>query len=402
MRHRSAGTATRAAQAVLGAALALALGITTASAAPAARKAADPSASPEAGSPVTSVPAAPAESPALVAARKAAEALSARVAALQTATELAVERYNEVAANLLVAQAKHAAAVRALRAARATQARADRIADNRLRELYMSGRPPGLLDLTIGARPGMDPFHQFDDARFFVGQDRQRFEAAAAAAVASAAAEHAMATTLATQQRLAREAASARTVVAGKLAAEQKLLASASAQVQAILAAEQRTERAAAAELAAMIRVAQDKVGPGVALIDATSQTATVTRFVLRVLAAAEAELGKPYQWGATGPATYDCSGLVQQAFAAAGVALPRTSRQQWYAGTHPDEAEMRPGDLLFWANGTDPSSIHHVAIYLGSSYMIAAPRTGTVVQVQPVYYEGFYGITRVAAPAGG
>jgi cell wall-associated NlpC family hydrolase len=119
------------------------------------------------------------------------------------------------------------------------------------------------------------------------------------------------------------------------------------------------------------------------------------------VLAAAETELGKPYRWGATGPGSFDCSGLVQHVFAAAGVALPRTSRQQWYAGAHPANDDIRPGDLLFWADGDHPASIHHVAVYLGSGYMIAAPHTGALVRVQPVYDGGFFGVTRVAAPSG-
>lgn len=353
--------------------------------------------------PLAGVPTTPAVSPALAAARTAAAELAAKVADLQAATESAVERYNQVAADLKVAHARHERAVRELRTARAVQARADRIADDRARTIYMSGGPPGLLDLTIGSAPDMDAFHSFDDTGFFAAADRRRFDNAAAAAAVSAAAERVAAATLSTQQRLAREAAAARSAVQAKLAAEQQLLASASARVRAVLAAEQRAQAQAADALAAMLRAAQRTVGPGVALLADTTPLAEarLSPFVVRVLAAAEAQLGKPYQWGATGPASYDCSGLVQHAFAAAGVALPRTAAQQWSAGTHPVNTGVKPGDLLFWANGNDPATIHHVAIYLGSGYMIAAPHTGTVVQVQPVYYDGFFGVTRVLPPAG-
>lgn len=351
----------------------------------------------------TAAPAAPAAdsapviSPALAAAQAAAAQLTAKVAALRTATELAVEDYNEVAARLKVAQANHAIALRQLRSARAAQARADRIADQRVRDIYITGGPPGLLDLTVGTGPGMDPFHFFDDARFVLSQDRKRFAAAVTAATASAAAAQRMAATLATQQRLTREAAGAQRAVQAKLAAEERLLASASAEVQAVLAAEARAQQQAAESLAELVRDAQRRArSAGVAL----SADITLSPFLRQVLAGAESELGKPYRWGATGPAAYDCSGFVQHAFAAAGRALPRTSRQQWHAGPHPAIKDVQPGDLLFWANGSDPATIHHVAIYLGAGYMIAAPHTGSAVRVQPVYDSGFFGVTRIAPPA--
>ena len=65
-------------------------------------------------------------------------------------------------------------------------------------------------------------------------------------------------------------------------------------------------------------------------------------------------EVGKPYVWGATGPSTYDCSGLMLRAFQAAGIDLPRVSREQFYAGGHVPVAQAQPGDLLFYA--TDPN----------------------------------------------
>ena len=76
---------------------------------------------------------------------------------------------------------------------------------------------------------------------------------------------------------------------------------------------------------------------------------------------------------------------------------LPRTSRAQWGVGPHPSLADLQPGDLLFWASNTaDPSTIHHVAVYAGGGLMVAAPHTGALVQVQPVYANGYLGATRV------
>lgn len=353
---------------------------------------------PAAGSPHGSTSSAAVQSTALAAARRSADALQAKVDALQVETELAVEHYNAVATALHVAQGRHRRAAIERTKARQAQAAADRAADLRIRSLYISGGPPGLVEVTVNGAAGLELFNRFDDARAIVAQDRARLLASIAAAARSAAAERALAAALATQERLAAKAAAARKAVESKLATSQKLLASASKQVQQLLAAEQQAAARAAAALAADVRAAQSlNGGSGIAFSVGTA----LSPFVQRLLGAAEAQLGKPYQWGATGPSSYDCSGLTQSAFAAAGVALPRTSREQWLAGS-PVTGDVRPGDLLFWGSVLgDASSIHHVAIYVGSGYMIAAPHTGTVVQIQRVYTDGLFGVTRIAAPAG-
>ena len=113
----------------------------------------------------------------------------------------------------------------------------------------------------------------------------------------------------------------------------------------------------------------------------------------------ARAQLGKPYVWGATGPDSFDCSGLTQAAYAAAGVRLPRVAQDQWFAGPHVDLGAIQPGDLLFWASDTSaPATIHHVAFYLGGGQILAAPHTGDVVKVEPLYLEGYLGAVRPAA----
>lgn len=97
-------------------------------------------------------------------------------------------------------------------------------------------------------------------------------------------------------------------------------------------------------------------------------------------------ELGKPYVWGATGPDTYDCSGLMMAAFRAAGITLPRVSRQQFFAGGHVPVRQAQAGDLLFYATDrSDPNTIHHVMLYLGNDRMVEAPFTGESVRVRPV-----------------
>lgn len=84
-------------------------------------------------------------------------------------------------------------------------------------------------------------------------------------------------------------------------------------------------------------------------------------------------QLGKQYQWGASGPDKFDCSGLVMYVYSELGVPLPRVSREQASAGVHIDRPNLQPGDLVFFKlNG---SRIDHVGIYVGRNDFVHAPR---------------------------
>lgn len=109
---------------------------------------------------------------------------------------------------------------------------------------------------------------------------------------------------------------------------------------------------------------------------------------------------GLPYLWGGDGPgkgeAGFDCAGLTAAAYAAAGIALPRTAATQYLAGPRvPDATPLLPGDLVFY--GT--TRIHHVGLYLGDGQMINAPTFGQPVQVEPYRWRGddYAGATRPA-----
>jgi peptidoglycan DL-endopeptidase CwlO len=97
-----------------------------------------------------------------------------------------------------------------------------------------------------------------------------------------------------------------------------------------------------------------------------------------QAVAFAFAQLGKPYVYGATGPSSYDCSGLVQAAWAAAGVSIPRDTYEQWAALPQVPMSDLQPGDLIYY-NGES-----HVAMYVGGGYIIDAPHTGAVVEKIP------------------
>ncbi len=107
----------------------------------------------------------------------------------------------------------------------------------------------------------------------------------------------------------------------------------------------------------------------------------------------ATAQMGKPYEWGAEGPDTYDCSGLTSQAWASAGSSIPRTSQQQWQQLKHVPVDDMRPGDLIIYFGDAS-----HVAMYIGDGAVVHAPRPGRTVTVTGAGSMPILGVVRPGA----
>jgi peptidoglycan DL-endopeptidase CwlO len=102
------------------------------------------------------------------------------------------------------------------------------------------------------------------------------------------------------------------------------------------------------------------------------------------------AQIGKPYVYGGAGPDTYDCSGLAQRAWRAAGIRIPRTTQQQAGFGTPVPVSQMRAGDLVIFY-----SDASHVGVYAGNGKVVVAPHQGAYVTVQPVKWMPIYNVRR-------
>ncbi|MDT0265245.1 NlpC/P60 family protein [Streptomyces sp. DSM 44915] len=136
--------------------------------------------------------------------------------------------------------------------------------------------------------------------------------------------------------------------------------------------AERAAQEAAEAEEREQAEQEQQPEAPP-ATGDQTSQADAAIAF-------AESQLGKPYVWGATGPNSYDCSGLTQAAWLAAGVEIPRVTWDQVNIGTSVTRSQLQPGDLVFFYD-----DISHVGLYVGNNQMIHAPKPGDIIKYESI-----------------
>ncbi|BET50644.1 C40 family peptidase [Kitasatospora aureofaciens] len=150
--------------------------------------------------------------------------------------------------------------------------------------------------------------------------------------------------------------------VQGKLSSAQKLLNTLTAQEKAALQQEEQRSN----------RASERQVLTGGKSTPASGRAGAA-------FAAAQGKIGTPYVYGATGPSSFDCSGLTSWAYAQAGVGIPRTSQAQANYGTRISSmSDLQVGDLVFFF-----SDLHHVGLYAGNGQVLHAPRTGTNVRYE-------------------
>lgn len=221
---------------------------------------------------------------------------------------------------------------------------------------------------------------------------------------------------LAAEQEATRSAADALQAANAAVARQQSLtrqIEQRKAELSARLAQARRHAATVEGERAAALQRARAAAAPRTGPNSAALSRALARGSGLGSVAAAAALkwVGTPYSWGGGGPAGptrgiaqgartvgFDCSGLVTYAWARAGVRLVHYATTQYNSGPHPSRSELRPGDLVFFAhNPADPSTIHHVGIYIGNGQMVEAPFTGARVRISPAFRPDYAGATRPA-----
>jgi cell wall-associated NlpC family hydrolase len=312
---------------------------------------------------------------------QAAPSTSAAAAALVAAKghelEVITEQLNE-AREVLAAQ-QTAAQTTGAQLEQATAALAT--AQNSVRSVARSaytGSSLGSFQAMMSSNSADDFVSRMSTLQMVAGHQNDILETAAganvAAAQASAAAQKAATDAKATFDAVAAKQKSLQDEVAGYQASFEKL----SAQEKQAALAGQNEDRASRA-------VRTEPAAPSAPVV-ANSQAAQIA------VNTAMAMRGKPYVWAASGPGSFDCSGLTAYAFRAAGISLPHSSALQSRMGQAVSRDQLQPGDLVFFY-----SPVSHVGIYIGNGQMVHAPTSGDVVKVSTLM-SGFSGARRLTA----
>ena len=347
--------------------------------------------------------AAPHETPArkIIRLRAKAARVQAAIDRMHARVESLVEDYNEVREDLARTRTEQARTRRQVVAARRQLRAAKRLLGRRLWTIYTGGAPS-----TLGQLLGADSVHDALVTTKYQEQvvgadraaldrvDRLRRQVEALAARLADQAER--------QERLRARLAAKRRQIESRLAAQRRYLKHLGRKLRRAVIEERRRQerlrrqamlRRLAAERAARARAAARS---SMSWAGGSGGAGAPTGAAARAISFARAQLGKPYIWGASGPSSYDCSGLTMAAYRSAGVWLPRVSRAQWGAGPHVGLGSLAPGDLVFFArNPGNPGTIHHVGMYIGGGAMIEAPYSGASVRVASIGRRDYIGAVR-------
>ena len=310
--------------------------------------------------------------------RAQAAAAQAQIAVLQNNEGIATDKYDQAHAQYQQLSAQ-VVVIRARVAQLQVQTASLQDAlGNQVDEMYREGGSLGVIEALLSARSinDLESTIEFltrigDQNAATISQLKQTEQE-----VAAAQQELVVAQTAADQEQTAM--AANKTAVQAQLAAEQQLSASLAASIKKILA-----QQAAAETAAAAARARSHGIVPGGNPPTSSKGAAAVWW--------AEQKLGYWYEWGASGPSTFDCSGLAMWAYSHVGISLPHYSGAQFDSGPHVSMENLEPGDLVFFGN-----PIHHVGMYIGGGDFIEAPYSGARVRISTLGDRSdFAGATR-------
>jgi cell wall-associated NlpC family hydrolase len=321
-------------------------------------------------------------------------AAEARLHELERDFEIVSEEYNLVHEKLDDLRARIGSAELVVEKIRARMDTKEEAAVDLATELYMAGGSSGAIEAVLTSDNFADVEERLQYLKTSESEQAKVFDRLAAdnalldskietlqEATAEAAQE---------EQRLAE----LRSSIDDKVQSQQGEIARLNELIQEAAARREAAEEAAAADAAAAAAAAQEAAaassssasGPAPVIAAAPAPNGGAQAAV----DAALSQVGKPYQWGASGPDSYDCSGLTMWAWGQAGVSLPHNSGAQYSATPRVAQGDWQPGDLLFYG-----SPIHHVAMYIGNGQMVEAPYTGLSVRVVSAYRSDYVGAGR-------
>lgn len=305
--------------------------------------------------------------------------------------QIATEYYLRAEDELAKAQAAEASATAAVEDARRALASAHEFLARRMAAAYKRGSDVSLrMSPVLEARSFAEVGAASKVISLILGEDERAVSSWKETEAARAEAEAELARV--TEQRASRAAEASRRLEEIHSAIRQKdsYRASLEGRKRALLEAYEREQKRREEQAAAAVR------GPGGERFRITGAS---SERVARAVEIALDQLGKPYRYGAAGPDSFDCSGLVLYAFGRAGFGgIPhRADLQYFLTDVHPARNDLKPGDLVFFSKPGTPEGIHHNGIYVGDGMMVHAPQTGDVVKLSSIARSDYLGATRLA-----
>ncbi len=333
--------------------------------------------------------------------RAQAQAVLAQIHESDIQLEKAIESYNYANVQLgqidadLSSNAHHlVVAQKSLKSAQAHIA-------ERLRALYVNGDQGGAVEILLGAENLDDLLGRLDMVQRIGDQDAKVLKEVKAFRKEVTERRARLKTARADQAKIVAQRASTKQSIESQLAQRQQMLAGIQSEIKQLQAEEARRQaqlqREAEARLAAQQRAASTARAAATELaagsftdsIDSTSSDSLIPAAPPAqyggVVGLAMQELGKPYVWGAGGPSSFDCSGLVMYVYAQVGVSLPHNAAAMYSYGSPVAYSDLQPGDLVFF------SGLGHMGIYIGGGQFIHAPHTGDVVKISYMSDHGGY-----------
>jgi len=311
-------------------------------------------------------------SPAAVADKqKQALAVKAQVDALDVKMEVASEDYDRASGAYQSVTAKVKSTQAHLAALTAHQDQLQGSLDVRADGMYRNG-PTGLISVLLGSRTFDDFANTWDMLNQVNKQDASTVQDLKDTRVQVSATEKTLVSQQADAKAQLKVMTTRKSEITAQLAERKAALAGVEAEVAALQAADE-AKRLAAARALVSSRGGSSGGGGG------HYPTPTIPAHG-DVVDYARSRLGCRYVWAASGPNTFDCSGLAMWCYAKVGISLPHSSQAQINVGQRVSLADLQPGDLVFFGH-----PIHHVGIYIGGGMMIHAPHTGDVVKISPL-----------------
>jgi cell wall-associated NlpC family hydrolase len=336
--------------------------------------------------------------PSVTSKRAQAQQVMAQLAQLSNSLERARSQYDASTQQLAKIQNDLRVNAHELKLAKHNLKASQRVIAQRLVTLYTSDQA-STLEVVLGARSLDDMITRMDSAKSITGLDARVLSQVKSFRVAVKRNHELLSKARVSQQRVVSQRASAKASIGAQISQQQSLLSSIKGQIAQIVAAERARQlqmaAAAQARLSQAHRVAQAQaqdtiVGASAVAPQADTVVAPPSGFSGAV-GVAMAQLGKPYVWAASGPDSFDCSGLIVYAFATVGKSLPHSTYALYSLGVPVSRDQLQPGDLVFF------DGLGHAGIYIGGDQFVHAPHSGDVVKISSLS-EDWYASTYVGA----